>query len=918
MGKKADISYDGKSLLVNGKRLILFGGEFHYFRTPKALWEDRLTKIKQAGCNLVTTYIPWNFHEEEEGKLNWEQDRDLPHFLRLCEKFGMYVIIKPGPYICAEWDFGGFPHWLLEKDVPLRLPDEKYLKIVKEWYVEVAKIIKPFLITNGGNIVLIQVENEYDHLIEMSEELTISQKEAREYLLTLLKFNREAGIDVPAFTNEGMCILGTEIINTHTYYPNIPWIWMWEFNDFDRKIEESRRVQPDKPLMILELETGWFAQFDKPIYNVETEVMDAITKTVIAYGASVFNYYMMAGGTSFPYWPAKGDYGGIGICTTFDFGAAPVREWGEIHEKYHLARKFSYFLRSFPSLIFEGETSYQGIDFNKGGEEIVRIGSMQISKQNNFDASFENIKIMMRRFPEGAVVLIRNLEDEKKIIRVKLDSTVLKEKVLFPQTDMSLPKKTCLLLPVDFYVGNNTRLVYSTSEIIARKTIDKKEHFIFQGKDSIQGEMVVDCPETIEVVEGRAKISTFNKKCKRINYSHSKMTILKVGPAYFIILPEKEADKLWIEDDLIMLSDFNYLKNIKKSKNGIMLNFTDGHGKNKIIIWSGKKIKDIKFDNKKISFKQIKGRYEIVRDTKVKSKNSIKWNSQWRYTTDSKEKNVDFNDKNWITLNASTPLEKARLFDHGYFWYRTDFILPKTEEARIRINSNNMDRFTVYVNGRFRWIGIGSPELEIADLVKEGKNIIAVCYENAYHTKAHPHEGPIKKLSGLYSPVEIKWKESGKEKKSIVKEWRVQEQMGGVNKKYFSPDLDDSHWITIPTSQKYVFQEDVGNIIWLRRKFKFNKEKDWECPAYLEISDLSDRCLIYVNGFLLGRYENVGPQHRFYIPENLLKKDNLITLVIEGPGFHPVKGFGFLPPKFTEPDLGFYFEARDVNVELKI
>ncbi len=918
--KKAVIQYDSHSLILNGKREILIGGEFHYFRTPSALWDDRLKKIKQAGCNLVTTYIPWNFHEEKQGKLTWDGDRDLPKFLELCKKYNLYVIIKPGPYICAEWDFGGFPHWLLEKDIPLRLPDKEYLEIVKKWYQEVAGIIKPFLFTNGGNIVLIQVENEYDHLIDFSD-LVENKEVGKQYLLKLLQFVRDAGIDIPAFTNEGSCILGTEIINTHTYYPNIPWIWMWEFNDFDRKIEISRKVQTDKPLMILELEAGWFAQFGKPLYNVETELTDAITKTVLTYGASVLNYYMLAGGTSFPYWSAKGDYGGIGICTTFDFGASPIREWGEIHEKYHHLRNFAYLLKSFPEIITEGETTYDNVDFAKGGEDILRLFKNKAVTCHSFKDSYENIKILYRKHPKYGMILIRNLEAEEKKVKISYDSNLIKQTIQFPNEDLTLIPRSSFLLPVDFYIHDDIHILYSTSEILLKKKINGIQYIFLKGNEKIKGEMAIQSNSPIEILKGEIKHEKYLKNSHKLLYSHSDVNIFEINQIHFVILPEKEANKIWVDDDFILLSDFYHLKQWEKKDEETYLNFQIMNNKHvqKLILWSMKEIKKIEIEGEEIPLKKDQqGQTELNYTFQEESLNQAKWENDWRYYSDTEEKMIDFNDSHWKVIDKDTPLEKAKLFTHGYYWYRNEFVVPEDcDEVTLKLQTNEMDRLTVYINGKFKWIGIGSPDLDITEEIQPGRNIVAISYENAFHTKAHPHEGPIKKLSGLYYPVTVMYKSKNKHNQYVFKEWKVKQGLGGVNKEYYSEKFNDRGWIRTSQADKYIFEEEVGNIIWLRRNFTLKKEAKWDTPLYVNIKECFDRCLIYINGFLVGKYEEVGPQHKFYIPENLLKERNLLTFVIEGPGIHPVKGFGFVPPKLVEPELGFYYEAKDIEVKVK-
>ncbi|MDD5067017.1 MAG: beta-galactosidase [bacterium] len=917
---KSTVRFDGHTLIINNKPVILIGGEFHYFRTPHTLWEDRISKMQRSGCNLLSTYIPWNFHEEKEGILNWEGDRDLPRFLELCRKYKMYVIIKPGPYICAEWDFGGFPHWLLEKDVPLRVPDERYLNIVNTWFKEVARVIKPHLITNNGNIVLIQVENEYDHLIEESG-IVDCKETAKKYLLTLLRFAREQGIDIPAFTNEGSCILGTEIINTHTYYPNIPWIWMWEFNDFDRKIEEGRKVQADKPLMILELEAGWFAQYGKPLYEVETGLTEAITKTILTYGASVINYYMFGGGTSFPYWPAKGDFGGTGICTTFDFGISPIREWGEIHDKFHYIKNHAYFLQSFPELITEGVTTYEDVSVLQGGEDITRVSLHAQGKDGSFKNSFENVKVIQRKSSMGSVILVRNLEPEKKRIQLKYRSGLADQELLIPSEPADIGPYSSFLWPADFHLSPGLKIIYSTSELISRKKIGKQEFIIMRNNKGFRGsrgELVLCTDARIKVLNGSLRAGPTQDRFQKIQYPNRRTTVFSADDHIFILLPELEANRLWLNDDSIILSRSYFLKKSSETETGLFLDLQVKPDKNKqkLLLWQGKKARTVLVDGKKVPFTIRKdGSLEINYLFHEKRRNEVKWESEWKYHPDTDEKGKRLDDNSWLTISKDSPLEKARFFRHGYYWYRSCFSLePGFDTIKLKANSNEMDRFTVYVNGQFRWIGIGSPELDITSLVHAGGNILAVCYENAYHTKAHPHEGPIKKMSGMYYPVKVISKTGTAVKEYEIPEWKVQDGLNGVNQGYYLPEFNDTVWLSFPASRRYVFQEDAGNIIWLRRWFNFHREKGWDLSLYLNIPRLKDRCLIYVNGFLLGKYEDIGPQHKFYIPENLLKEKNLLTLVLEGPGFHPVKQFGFLPIKFDEPDFGFYYEARNMRL----
>ncbi|MDD5644421.1 MAG: beta-galactosidase [bacterium] len=912
---KNTVKYDKYSLIINGERKILIGGEVHYFRMPRGLWEDRVKKVKQAGCNLIATYIPWNFHEEKEGELNWSDDRDLPHFLKLCEKYGLYVILKPGPYICAEWDFGGFPHWLLAKNIRLRVADKEYLALVKKWYEEVAEVVEPYLVTRGGNVVLVQIENEYDHLLEEMPEITGSKETARKYLLELLDIVRGTGIDVPAFTNEGSCILGTEIINTHTYYPNIPWIWMWEFNDFDRKMDDSLRLQPDKPIMMMELEAGWFAQFGKPLYEVECEAVEAITKTLLAYGNSVLNYYMFAGGTTFPFWISKGDYGGIGTCTTFDFGASPVREWGELHKKYHLIRNWAYFLESFPDVITTGAIDREGARFVSGSEDIAVLREKSSEQRKDFKFSFENVRTILRRGTERSVLLLRNLEDGHRKFAVEFYSERLKKNVRLPGggNSLDMKPKSSLLLPVDFKISDRVAVIYSTSELLYKKTINGVEYVFMRGKEGIAGEALIKSDEAVTAQSGGISAQNGNG-LSSVRYPHDRVNVFKTGSITFVVIPEDMADKFWVAGGMVMITDNYYVEDIVRKGGSAEISFqVNNPGRHRTYVWCDSGLDNVSVDGRKVSLEKdpVKGAYVFECEYKDIASPEVKWTGNWKYCADSAEAGEDFDDSGWDRINSKTALEKGGYLEHGYYWYRNYFAVDgDPSEVKLSVKTNEMDRFLVYINGSFRWVGIGSPSLDITKYVKKGRNSVAILYANEFHTKAHPHEGPIQKVSGLYYPVKVSGKAGGKNFDSEFSGWKLKFGLGGDEKRYFSAETDCGTWTEAPAAEKYIVQEDAGNLIWFRRKFSLNIDRDHIAPVFAQIKSLSARCLIYVNGFLLGKYEAVGPQDKFFIPDSLLKGENEITLLLEGPGFHPVKQSGFLPPEFEELKLGFYYTSK--------
>ena len=151
-----------KTFLLNGKPFVVKAAEIHYPRIPKEYWEHRIKMCKALGMNTICLYVFWNFHEPEEGKYDFTGQKDIAAFCRLAQENGMYVIVRPGPYVCAEWEMGGLPWWLLKKkDIKLREQDPYYMERVKLFMNEVGKQLTDLQINKGGNIIMVQVENEY-------------------------------------------------------------------------------------------------------------------------------------------------------------------------------------------------------------------------------------------------------------------------------------------------------------------------------------------------------------------------------------------------------------------------------------------------------------------------------------------------------------------------------------------------------------------------------------------------------------------------------------------------------------------------------------------------------------------------------------------------------------------------------------
>lgn len=181
-----------EEFMLNGEPFKILSGAIHYFRVPKEDWAHSLYNLKALGFNTVETYVPWNLHEFNPGEFNFEGNLDIRSFIKEAEDLGLYVIVRPTPYICAEWEYGGLPGWLLNEPVRPRSSDPQFIKLVDRFYDALFKEIVDQQFTHGGPILMMQIENEYG-----------SYGEDKEYLRSIYQIMKDHGTDVPLFTSDG-------------------------------------------------------------------------------------------------------------------------------------------------------------------------------------------------------------------------------------------------------------------------------------------------------------------------------------------------------------------------------------------------------------------------------------------------------------------------------------------------------------------------------------------------------------------------------------------------------------------------------------------------------------------------------------------------------------------------------------------
>lgn len=314
-----------KKFYMDSKPFDIYSGAMHYFRTVPEYWEDRLTKLKAAGFNTVETYVCWNLHEKKPGEFDFSGILDIEKYLEIAQKVGLYAIVRPGPYICAEWDFGGLPAWLLkDKNMQIRCMYPDYLKCVERFYKKLLPRLVPHLESHGGNIIAMQVENEYG-----------SYGNDKEYLRYVEKLTRGCGVDCLLFTSDG----NTNNMISGGSLPDI-----YKVLNFGSRSRTAFNVlkgfENDGPNMCGEFWCGWFDHWrDKHHTRNSLEIVNEI-KGFIDNGAS-FNMYMFHGGTNFGFTAGANHNQGHGYeptVTSYDY-CAMLTEWGDYTPAYHAVRK---------------------------------------------------------------------------------------------------------------------------------------------------------------------------------------------------------------------------------------------------------------------------------------------------------------------------------------------------------------------------------------------------------------------------------------------------------------------------------------------------------------------------------------------------------------------------------------------------
>jgi beta-galactosidase len=308
-----------QDFVLDGKPFLIRCGEMHFARIPREYWQHRLRMARAMGLNTVCAYLFWNFHERTPGQFDFQGDADVAAFCQLAQAENLKVILRPGPYSCAEWDFGGFPYWLLKTpDIKLRTQDPRYLQACRNYLMAVGKQLAPLQLTRGGPIIMVQVENEYG-----------SYGSDKQYIGILRDYLKEAGFEVPLFTCDGPVQLKNDTRDELFCVVNFG-------GGPEENFKALRAIRPGGPLMCGEYYPGWFDSWGKPHHTGDSARIVREIGWMLEHNAS-FSIYMVHGGTSFGFTAGANCPPFSPQITSYDYDA-PISEAGWDTAKYHALR----------------------------------------------------------------------------------------------------------------------------------------------------------------------------------------------------------------------------------------------------------------------------------------------------------------------------------------------------------------------------------------------------------------------------------------------------------------------------------------------------------------------------------------------------------------------------------------------------
>ncbi|HEX6470109.1 MAG TPA: beta-galactosidase [Streptosporangiaceae bacterium] len=889
------VTYDRYSLMIDGRRVWLWSAEFHYFRLPNPdLWRDQLEKLKAAGFNAVSLYFSWAFHSPAPGQYDFTGVRDVDKLLDIAADVGLYVIARPGPYVNAELDSGGFPAWLGTIQGRARTSADDYQAAWEDWYDHVNAIIARHQITDGrGSVVLYQIENEYD-------------AGDAAYMEELKAAARADGITVPLFHNDKGRNLrwasgpgAPDLYGTDTYPAGF---------DCNRTsfpgLTDYRFLRPgvgDRPFIWGEFQGGAFDPWGGPGYQACRRMTGPTFERMfydnnIENGFTVQNLYMTYGGTNWG-WQADPNV----VYTSYDYGAA-FTEQRELTEKVPVLKQQAYLVASVPDLLKTDDIGEQA-----GDNPALRVW---VKRNPDTNATF----YFVRHAGNGTAATN--------------DSTTFTVDV--PDGTYTVPQQPGTALQIngrDFkiltagYTMDRQRLVYSTSEIMTHARLGDHDVALLHGRSGEPGETVLRYASEprVEVLAGTVTATWDAARGDlRLNYVHDGLARVRLSgggrpPLDLLLADSDTASTFWRLDAAggPVLARGAYLVRSAERHGGALTLRGDTAAPGGLEVFADRATRVVFWNGRPLHATRTP--YGTLTATLPgPAPAHLPALTGWRYAQDVPEADPGFDDGGWTVADHTTtnnPTKPATLpvlysddygAHYGDVWYRGHFTATGAETGiSLTAGTGRAGIWSAWVNGRFlgtvKTGTAGGDQNSSANLAFPAgvlrlgaDNVVSVLVRVMGHNEDGGSNDNQKRPRGLLA-ASI----TGADPAAPAATWRIEggrpdpvrgpQNNGGLHGEragYPLPGYPDRGWtaVTLPR------QETTPGVAWYRTTARLDLPAGQDVPVGLRFTDdpaRHYRVLIFVNGWNVGQYVNdLGPQHVFVLPQGILRHHGKNTIAL--------------------------------------
>ncbi|CZS96523.1 related to Probable beta-galactosidase B [Rhynchosporium agropyri] len=945
------VEWDHYSYIIKGQRLFIWSGEvnifthdtfsgihqltrpqIHYWRIPvPELWRDILEKVKAAGFNAVSFYGHWGYHSAADGVVDFENGaHNFEILLEITKEIGLYVLFRPGPYVNAETNAGGFPGWLTTGAYgTLRNNDSRYTDAWKLYFTKYSEIVAKHQITRGGSVFIYQIENEYGNQW-LDRTARKPNLPAIAYMEALEKCARDAGIDVPLVHNNpnmntkswskdyGAGFGGNVDNYGLDHYPSCWSCDLAECTGTNGKVPEFtvynyydnfQEVAPTQPSFLMEFQGGSYNPWGGPeggcVNTTGPDWVNVYYRHNIGQKVSAMNVYMLFGGTN---WGEYRNAFGLALmltgirCSTIPHGESRV-----IGSKYQETKLFAQFLRVARDLT--------KVDLISNGTSIASTQAIFTSELRNPDTN------------AGFYVTIHTSSPSRELTSFKLHVSTSVGNLTIPQntTDIVLKGRESKIIVTDFALGKE-RLVYSTAEVLTFSTQDNKPvlflwlpveesgEFLLSGAKSASLEEKSGCSDFHHHETSNGLIISYKQlqgKCVVQFDNGYRVVLLDRSTAYETWFPSTSSDPYTPENSTIIVQGPYLVRSASVFEKTLTLR-GDWSSSNSLEIFAPSTISNVIFNDKNI--KVSRTRYGSLVGALAASKHSVEsirgglpGLTAWKVAEGLPERETEYDDSNWTIANHNStqnPMKPATYpvlwaddygYHSGHSIYRGRFLSSNSTASGVNITiiGGLSSGWSAFLNGAFigSWIGSKSETrsslvLSFANATLEAENFLTVIMDNMGHDQTSGATNP----RGIYNATLIgggdftEWRIAGTAGgQKNIDPIRGPYNEGGLHGErlgWHLPGFSDASW---SSSTPSIGLTEAG-AKWYRTVVPLNIPSGLDVNLGFRLSSPSGsilRAMIYVNGYQFGKYiPHIGNQVVFPVFPGILNYNGENTIAI--------------------------------------